>query len=384
MSRIYWDSMLFIYLIEGNPEFGPRVRAIHEEMVRRGDILCTSVFTLGEVLTGPRKVGAQTVVDRIRNYFLKSGRVELLPLTLSKRRTDIASFELAQPRNLPMPSIWPVQRNLVWSFSSRTIRRCKNFQFLGSTSLQAWTPACIELGLWNERLVATSYLLRATCLSHPLRNLGSRMKNIGRASALLLLILGWSWVAILCAGAPALAAQATSPGNTVSGEMRGVINLDDSWRFQEGDDPRWADPAFDDKDWTSVVLSKPLVEQGAVFHNGYGWYRLRLQPQQIAGLGSAGSRTQLLLLVTSNSVGQLTVYVNGAEAGHTRGMTERPSEYQSPPFVVQVPGDGAAPITLGDSKLGGSHNSHPAWTSREGRGWHAGRRQRQTGHGDKP
>ena len=128
--------------------------------------------------------------------------------------------------------------------------------------------------------------------------------------------------------------------------MRGVINLDDSWRFQEGDDPRWADPAFDDKDWTSVVLSKPLVEQGAVFHNGYGWYRLRLQPQQIAGLGSAGSRTQLLLLVTSNSVGQLTVYVNGAEAGHTRGMTERPSEYQSPPFVVQVPGDGAAPVTL--------------------------------------
>lgn len=82
MSRIYWDSMLFIYLIEGNPEFGPRVRAIHEEMVRRGDILCTSVFTLGEVLTGPRKVGAQTVVDRIRNYFLKSGRVELLPYTV--------------------------------------------------------------------------------------------------------------------------------------------------------------------------------------------------------------------------------------------------------------------------------------------------------------
>lgn len=79
MSRIYWDSMLFIYLIEGNPAYATRVRTIHEEMVRRGDTLCTSVFTVGEVLTGPRKVGAQGVVDQIRQFFLKSGRVELLP-----------------------------------------------------------------------------------------------------------------------------------------------------------------------------------------------------------------------------------------------------------------------------------------------------------------
>jgi len=81
MSRVYWDSMLFIYLIEGNPAFGPRVKTIYEEMARRGDTLCTSVFTLGEVLTGPRKVGAQSVIDRIRSFFLKSGKIELLPFT---------------------------------------------------------------------------------------------------------------------------------------------------------------------------------------------------------------------------------------------------------------------------------------------------------------
>lgn len=81
MSRVYWDSMLFIYLIEGNPAYAPRVKFIHEEMVRRGDVLCTSVFTVGEVLTGPRKAGAQTVVDRIRQFFFESGHVELLPFT---------------------------------------------------------------------------------------------------------------------------------------------------------------------------------------------------------------------------------------------------------------------------------------------------------------
>lgn len=75
--------MIFIYLIEGHPAYAPRVRAIYEEMARRGDRLCTSVFTFGEVLTGPRKVGAQTVVDLTREFFLKSGRVELLPYGVS-------------------------------------------------------------------------------------------------------------------------------------------------------------------------------------------------------------------------------------------------------------------------------------------------------------
>jgi predicted nucleic acid-binding protein len=75
--------MLFIYLIEGSPAFAPRVKAIHEGMERRGDTLCTSVFTLGEVLAGPRKVGDHYLVGRTRDFFLKSGQVEVLPFVAS-------------------------------------------------------------------------------------------------------------------------------------------------------------------------------------------------------------------------------------------------------------------------------------------------------------
>ena len=82
MSRVYWDSMLFIYLIEANPQYAPRVKAIYEEMLRRRDTLCTSVFTLGEVLTGPRKVGAHAVVDRVRQFFLNDANLQLLPFTI--------------------------------------------------------------------------------------------------------------------------------------------------------------------------------------------------------------------------------------------------------------------------------------------------------------
>jgi predicted nucleic acid-binding protein len=55
MSRIFWDSMLFIYLLEGHPAFSPRVRQLLERSYRRGDTLYTSYLALGEVMAGAEK-----------------------------------------------------------------------------------------------------------------------------------------------------------------------------------------------------------------------------------------------------------------------------------------------------------------------------------------
>ena len=113
------------------------------------------------------------------------------------------------------------------------------------------------------------------------------------------------------------------------------MSLDGPWRFQIGDDPRWADPKFDDSAWQTVKLGQSLAEQGIDAYAGYAWYRLRVQPQQLAQFNSPGN-PQLELLVTGDSIGQLAAYVNGLEAGHTRGMTDQPTMYQSPPFVVHL------------------------------------------------
>jgi predicted nucleic acid-binding protein len=80
VSRIYWDTMLFVYWIEEHPEYDARIGEIHAAMDRRRDRLCTSVFTLGEVLTGPYKRAATDVVTQIREI-LRPPRVELLPFT---------------------------------------------------------------------------------------------------------------------------------------------------------------------------------------------------------------------------------------------------------------------------------------------------------------
>jgi predicted nucleic acid-binding protein len=69
-------------LIEENPEFYPRVQHIYETMARRQDTLCTSVFTIGEVLTGPYKKGATDVVSTIRNV-IRPPNVEVIPFDLS-------------------------------------------------------------------------------------------------------------------------------------------------------------------------------------------------------------------------------------------------------------------------------------------------------------
>ena len=81
MSRIYWDTMLFVYWLEDHPLYAPRVRQILSKMEERLDQLYTGAFTVGEVLVGPYKMHALDTVRRIREFF-ESSFVEIIPYTL--------------------------------------------------------------------------------------------------------------------------------------------------------------------------------------------------------------------------------------------------------------------------------------------------------------
>lgn len=65
MSRIFWDTNLFIYFFEGNSEFSVATRRLRQNMVDRGDQLLTSALTLGEILVKPLEKGD---IDRCRLY----------------------------------------------------------------------------------------------------------------------------------------------------------------------------------------------------------------------------------------------------------------------------------------------------------------------------
>jgi predicted nucleic acid-binding protein len=65
VSRIFWDTNLFIYLLEPKEEFSILTKELRTKMLRRGDQLLTSTITLGEVLVKPRQAGD---MERCRKY----------------------------------------------------------------------------------------------------------------------------------------------------------------------------------------------------------------------------------------------------------------------------------------------------------------------------
>jgi uncharacterized protein len=57
MSRIFWDTNLFIYLWEDYGTLSQAVQELRTKMLRRGDQLVTSTLTLGEILVKPTVAG---------------------------------------------------------------------------------------------------------------------------------------------------------------------------------------------------------------------------------------------------------------------------------------------------------------------------------------
>jgi predicted nucleic acid-binding protein len=53
MSRIFWDTNLFLYLLQSFGEPSRRAADLRRRMLERGDELLTSALTMGEVLVHP-------------------------------------------------------------------------------------------------------------------------------------------------------------------------------------------------------------------------------------------------------------------------------------------------------------------------------------------
>jgi predicted nucleic acid-binding protein len=80
MSRIYWDTMLFVYWLEGHTDHAARINQIYTRMEERRDTLCTSAFTLGEALTGLYKRGALEMAIQVREAF-RPPQIEIIAFT---------------------------------------------------------------------------------------------------------------------------------------------------------------------------------------------------------------------------------------------------------------------------------------------------------------
>jgi predicted nucleic acid-binding protein len=69
VANIFWDTNLFIYLLEDSPQFGAVVQDLRRRMLQRDDRLFTSAMTVGEVLVKPLSLGNRMLADRYRALF---------------------------------------------------------------------------------------------------------------------------------------------------------------------------------------------------------------------------------------------------------------------------------------------------------------------------
>lgn len=79
MTRVFWDTNLFIYLLEANPEHGKRMEYLRQRSLERGDELCTSALAVGEVLAGVYRDKSEQDAARVLKGIQRT--VTVLPFT---------------------------------------------------------------------------------------------------------------------------------------------------------------------------------------------------------------------------------------------------------------------------------------------------------------
>jgi predicted nucleic acid-binding protein len=76
--RVFWDTNLFIYLIERHPVFHTRVLDLYRDSKQRGDVVVTSALTLGELMAQPLRLGRMDLVDRYAELLSRGRGIELI------------------------------------------------------------------------------------------------------------------------------------------------------------------------------------------------------------------------------------------------------------------------------------------------------------------
>ena len=97
--RVYFDTNVFIYLVEGYPAFQTSLNEIREAILHQEAEIFTSELTLCEVLVIPFRLNNTEIVNIYRQLIEESGAFNLLP---TKRETYIRASLIRAQMGLKM------------------------------------------------------------------------------------------------------------------------------------------------------------------------------------------------------------------------------------------------------------------------------------------
>ena len=111
--------------------------------------------------------------------------------------------------------------------------------------------------------------------------------------------------------------------------------LSGQWKFQEGDDPRWAQPDFDDSQWPTIAMPDKVNQEF-----GWRWYRVHLS------LPASGANEPIGLLAGPfGAAFAYEVYADGKQIGSLGGFGA--TELRLPTVAVYpLPTPGSSKLVL--------------------------------------
>lgn len=75
MSKVFFDTNLFIYMFEGVEPFRSRALEIRKRMIDRRDQIVTSAMTLGEVLVKPTRLAQTSLIEQYDSAIRSTAQV---------------------------------------------------------------------------------------------------------------------------------------------------------------------------------------------------------------------------------------------------------------------------------------------------------------------
>ena len=126
---------------------------------------------------------------------------------------------------------------------------------------------------------------------------------------------------------PAIDSHAIDPHHVDGSTVGGPIDLTPTWLLQQGDDPGYADPAFDDSKWLVVQAGKKLKDYGLKDVDRV-WYRTHVQIRP--------AQKNLALMMRAFG-GSFEMFVNGVPVGSSGAAPEGGSSVANPDKSFAVP-----------------------------------------------
>jgi predicted nucleic acid-binding protein len=97
VSRVFWDTNLFIYLLEDVGPQSDRVAQVRQRMLERADELVTSTLTLGEVLVKPAEQGNEALRQQYMDVLSRSARLIAFDRDSARRYAEIRRNRRIRP-----------------------------------------------------------------------------------------------------------------------------------------------------------------------------------------------------------------------------------------------------------------------------------------------